>query len=233
MFRRPKKSATSPARDALLVADRELDAARERHATIEAEAERLRSVADGEDAATAALERAVVSDGGIAALAKFAAGEAIDPAGPLGAAEAAARAASIARRVLPQMAHRRGVAAARVTELEIARRERLVDALISEIGEPLGRQIMAAHRQLAELVDQAFGLSQVLAEHGRDDFARAAPEFQIPTFDVSPLNSGPEFRGYLHHRGDVEITRSAARFREIASRLAADPARAELHKGEK
>jgi hypothetical protein len=206
-----------------MAADRDLDAAREHLATIEAEIERLRSIADGEDAATAALERAVVSDGGIAALAKFAAGEAIDPAGPLGAAEAAARAASIARRVLPQMAHRRGVAAARVTELEIARRERLVDVLVDEIGGSLGRQIMAAHLHLGYLVDQATGLGLVMAEHGRDAFARAAPEFEIPAFDVPPLNTGTEFSPYLRHRGDVEVTRSAARFREIAGRLSADP----------
>jgi hypothetical protein len=232
MFRRPKKSATSPARDALLAADRQTAACGTRVEKLDAEIAQLRELIAGEAAADDALQHSVAT-GGVDSIARFAAGAVDAATACLDMADRTIRAASMARRALPALERDRAAAAAEIALLEIGRREALVAVLI-EVAEPIAAKYATTFRQLCDLHDQLAGCAMALAELGRDDIAMAgAAPIEAPRFAIAPMTGGAEYRAFLKYENATGTNRAASQWRDVAGRLAADPRTSiELHKGD-
>jgi hypothetical protein len=214
----------SPAREVLAAHNALVATARGRVHEIEERVSRLRGVIAAEAPAQEELQAAVAADDG-ASLSRLArggqAGNALDEL--VAQAEAASRAATVARSATPRAEAELAGAVGEVERLTIER-VKLVGAVLIEDADPVGREYRETFKKLCALHDHLAGISRGVAPYGVDLVMTidtlSAPRFALPSHPPA----GSHFDPYLRHRPDeFAIKTTAAEWIERSQQLAAEP----------
>jgi hypothetical protein len=222
--KKPLSSAPRPgSRRALFDAEAALTGARSHVAQIEGRIARLRSIVDAGAPAARELQNAVADDGAIG-LAEFARGDGGTIAGLVASADAASRAADVARTALPDAERDLADAVASVRRLE-ADKHAAIEAILLDQGNRLAQRYAKAFRDLCTAHDELSGFARGVALAGfATDVAMASRPLEVPRFRLAALAVGEIYSTIIRHVPvDRVINGTSVLWTRFAKRLAENP----------